>query len=175
MITYPNSMAQQFSSFSSWLLLVGVCSIFSIDLLEIVGLSGVIQSNSTSNSYVSWFTTTKISESFYLQYLANQPIKTLNHILHIECADGEEMPYLGYITVDLELPGSTSNSYVSWFTTTKTDDRFIVVMSASRSRWSIIWVIRISWFIVIPVRSLSTFPVSATFEKLLDCWEVPTK
>jgi hypothetical protein len=55
-------------------------------------------------------TVSTVSESFYLQYLANQPIQTLNHILHIECADGEEMPYLGYITVDLELPGtSTSN------------------------------------------------------------------
>ena len=55
-------------------------------------------------------TVSTVSESFYLQYLANQPIQTLDHILHIECADGEEMPYLGYITVDLELPGtSTSN------------------------------------------------------------------
>ena len=43
-------------------------------------------------------TVSTVSESFYLQYLANQPIQTLNHILHIECADGEEMPYLGYIS-----------------------------------------------------------------------------
>jgi hypothetical protein len=52
-------------------------------------------------------TVSTVSESFYLQYLANHPIQTLNHILHIECADGEEMPYLGYITVDLGT--STSN------------------------------------------------------------------
>jgi hypothetical protein len=45
-------------------MLVGVCSIFSIDLLEIVGLSGVIQPNSTSNSYVSWITTTKTDDRF---------------------------------------------------------------------------------------------------------------
>ena len=43
-------------------------------------------------------TVSNVSESFYLQYLANQPIQTLNHILHIDCADGEEMPYLGYIS-----------------------------------------------------------------------------
>jgi hypothetical protein len=48
-------------------------------------------------------TVSTVSESFYLQYLAKQSIQTLDRILHIECANGEEMPYLGYITVDLEL------------------------------------------------------------------------
>jgi hypothetical protein len=32
---------------------------------------------------------------------ADQPIQTLNRILLIECADGEEMPYQDYITVEL--------------------------------------------------------------------------
>ena len=54
-------------------------------------------------------TVSTVSESFYLQYLGNQHIQTLNRILHIECADGEEMPYLGYITVDFELPGTSTS------------------------------------------------------------------
>jgi hypothetical protein len=47
-------------------------------------------------------TVSTVSESFYLQYLAKQSIQTLDRILHIECANGEEMPYLGYITVRAE-------------------------------------------------------------------------
>ena len=54
-------------------------------------------------------TVSTVSESFYLQYLGNQHIQTLNRILHIACADGEEMPYLGYITVDFELPGTSTS------------------------------------------------------------------
>ena len=54
-------------------------------------------------------TVSTVSESFHRQYLADQTIQALNHILHIECADGQDLPYLGFITVDLELPGTSSS------------------------------------------------------------------
>ncbi|XP_076101165.1 uncharacterized protein LOC143070948 [Mytilus galloprovincialis] len=52
-------------------------------------------------------TVSTVSESFHRQYLPDHTIQTLNRILHIECADGEDLPYHGYITVDLELPGAS--------------------------------------------------------------------
>ena len=51
-----------------------------------------------------------VSQCFHRQYLADQPIQTLNRILLIECADGEEMPpYQDYITVELELSGTVTS------------------------------------------------------------------
>ncbi|VDI62254.1 Hypothetical predicted protein [Mytilus galloprovincialis] len=49
-------------------------------------------------------TVSTVSQSFHRQYLADSPIQTLNQILNIECADGQNMPYLGYISADLQLP-----------------------------------------------------------------------
>ncbi|VDI19091.1 Hypothetical predicted protein [Mytilus galloprovincialis] len=61
-------------------------------------------------------TVSTVSQSFHRQYLADSPIQTLNQILNIECADGQNMPYLGYISADLQLPellGRTNTSNIS--------------------------------------------------------------
>ena len=53
-------------------------------------------------------TVSTVSETFYQQYLSDEPIQQLDKILHIECADGENLPYLGYVAADLELPGTST-------------------------------------------------------------------
>ncbi|VDH90836.1 Hypothetical predicted protein [Mytilus galloprovincialis] len=61
-------------------------------------------------------TVSTVSPSFHRQYLADSSIQTLNQILNIECADGQNMPYLGYISADLQLPellGRTNTSNIS--------------------------------------------------------------
>ena len=55
-------------------------------------------------------TVSTVSETFYRQYLSDQAIQDLDQILHIECADGQTLPYLGYITADLELPGTSTSA-----------------------------------------------------------------
>lgn len=42
-----------------------------------------------------------ISTEFYNTYLKHVPIEQLDNILKIRCADGETMPYLGYIRVNV--------------------------------------------------------------------------
>lgn len=55
-----------------------------------------------------------ISETFKNQQLPETDIKPLDDILKIECADGEDLPYLGYITADLDtlqgLPKSSQHT-----------------------------------------------------------------
>lgn len=54
-----------------------------------------------------------ISESFLREFLSNTSIKPINDILNIECADGNRLPYLGYVEVKLHvvegLPKSNSH------------------------------------------------------------------
>ena len=45
------------------------------------------------------------SEKFYEENLANKELKPLNNLLNIECADGSQLPYKGYIEADLEAVG----------------------------------------------------------------------
>ena len=42
-----------------------------------------------------------LSKSFYDQHLSHIEIKPLDEILHIECADGNTLPYLGFIEVSI--------------------------------------------------------------------------
>ena len=42
-----------------------------------------------------------ISKAFYDQYLSHTEVKPLDRILYIECADGNTLPYLGYIEVSI--------------------------------------------------------------------------
>ena len=42
-------------------------------------------------------TVTTISESFCRQYLYHLPIQPLDTILSLSCANGESLPYLGYV------------------------------------------------------------------------------
>jgi hypothetical protein len=55
-------------------------------------------------------TVSTISELYYQQHLAcSLPLKTINEILDIECAGGSQLPYSGYIEVNINTPGSTNN------------------------------------------------------------------
>ena len=47
-----------------------------------------------------------ISSSFYKQHFADLPIHPIHEILKIECADGNELPYEGFIETDINLLGS---------------------------------------------------------------------
>ena len=44
-----------------------------------------------------------ISESFYKQHLSANDILPVGSILNIECADGQNLPYLGYIETELSI------------------------------------------------------------------------
>ena len=43
-----------------------------------------------------------VSQSFYDQHLTDLPIKSLNEII-LECADGEALPYSGYVMIQVNL------------------------------------------------------------------------
>ena len=45
------------------------------------------------------------SEEFYNKNLKSRKVESLNNILHIECADGNSLPYKGYIEAELEVIG----------------------------------------------------------------------
>ena len=54
-------------------------------------------------------TVSTISESFYMTYLKDKTaLNSIDKQLDIECADGQLMPYLGYIMVDLATYGLSS-------------------------------------------------------------------
>ena len=38
-----------------------------------------------------------VSESFYRKHLSHHDLYSLTNVLKIECADGQSLPYLGYI------------------------------------------------------------------------------
>lgn len=48
-----------------------------------------------------------LSETFYREHLGSEDLKTLSDILSIECADGQPLPYLGYVEVELSVGGVT--------------------------------------------------------------------
>ena len=50
-------------------------------------------------------TVSTISHGFYQQYLSHLPMEPLDSVLHIQCADGSPLPYLGYIVVELHVHG----------------------------------------------------------------------
>lgn len=49
-----------------------------------------------------------VAETFYREHLGNTELKPLQDILHVECADGQSLPYLGYIEVELSVPEGVS-------------------------------------------------------------------
>ena len=49
---------------------------------------------------------TTISHIFYQRYLSRIPLSTINNLLRVEAANGETIPYMGYIEVEIELPGA---------------------------------------------------------------------
>lgn len=51
-----------------------------------------------------------LSQSFYKEHLGNLELEPLQEILNIECADGEQLPYLGYGLVDMDVGSSLEKS-----------------------------------------------------------------
>jgi hypothetical protein len=45
-----------------------------------------------------------ISEDFYKQHLQHFELEEINLILNIECANGQNLPYLGYVKADISIP-----------------------------------------------------------------------
>ena len=46
-----------------------------------------------------------ISEEFYKKQLYGVELHSIEDVIHIECADGQSMPYLGYVCADLTPSG----------------------------------------------------------------------
>lgn len=46
-----------------------------------------------------------ISEKFYRENLQHRELQSLYDMLQIECANGESLPYLGFVEVDFESDG----------------------------------------------------------------------
>ncbi|CAC5378218.1 unnamed protein product [Mytilus coruscus] len=55
-------------------------------------------------------------QEFYERNLQDTTLKPINHFLKIECADGQPLPYMGYVEADLQLAGSSRfKSYTGLF------------------------------------------------------------
>jgi len=46
-----------------------------------------------------------ISDRFYKQHLSHLELQPVSHLLEIECADGNSLPYLGFISADMKVVG----------------------------------------------------------------------
>jgi len=47
---------------------------------------------------------TTVPQSFYEQHLSEYPINSINNILEVEGANGQSVPYEGYVEVDITFP-----------------------------------------------------------------------
>lgn len=47
---------------------------------------------------------TTVAKSFYQTHLSDHPIESISNILEVEGANGQPVPYLGYIEVNLKFP-----------------------------------------------------------------------
>lgn len=50
---------------------------------------------------------TTVSQSFYEEYLSHLPVHSLNDLLEVEGANGQSVPYLGYIEITITFPKSS--------------------------------------------------------------------
>lgn len=50
-------------------------------------------------------TVSTLSLTFYNQYLKHLPLQSITNLIHIECADGQPLPYIGYIEASVEGKG----------------------------------------------------------------------
>ena len=55
-------------------------------------------------------TISTVSQRFHQQYLSHLPIQQLNDFINIECADGESLPYCGYVEADIFAPSVTEEN-----------------------------------------------------------------
>ena len=64
----------------------------------------VISNKETKALLDTGSTVSTMSHSYYQENLQHIPLQQLGNLLHIECADGESLPYEGYIETDIYLP-----------------------------------------------------------------------
>ena len=57
-----------------------------------------------------------VSETFYNSYLTDNPLLAIDDLLRIECADGQLLPYLGYIETELSMLEQEEGGEVSTIT-----------------------------------------------------------
>lgn len=53
---------------------------------------------------------TTIAQSFYQEHLPDHPIKPISDLLEVECANGQTVPYLGYIETSIAFPKALDQS-----------------------------------------------------------------
>lgn len=54
---------------------------------------------------------TTISKACSGKYLSQLPLHSIGELLWVECANGQEIPYLGYVEVAITLPGSLPTEF----------------------------------------------------------------
>jgi hypothetical protein len=75
--------------------LVGECNEVSVRIFDIE-TRALLDTGSTVST---------INEAFYRRHFPDIPLQSLDFALSVECADGLELPYLGYIALDLQVIG----------------------------------------------------------------------
>lgn len=68
-----------------------------------------------------------ICQSFYAKNLYNIPLQSLSNIFHVECADGQSLPSLGYIQCSLKAKGIDNNQVF-------VDGLFLIVPNTSYNK-----------------------------------------
>ena len=73
--------------------------------------SVLIQGVETTALLDTGATISTVSQSFHRQHLSHLPIHELQDFINIECADGESLPYNGYIQADIFAPNVTDEEH----------------------------------------------------------------
>jgi transposase InsO family protein len=69
-------------------------------------------------------TVSTVSRGFYDKHLSQHPIQSLDILLDIECADGQSLPYEGYIDADIEVLGLPASEAVNCLLLVVPDSRY---------------------------------------------------
>lgn len=69
----------------------------------------IVESSTTKALIDTGSCVSTISEAYYRKELSDLELQPINQILNIECADGKNLPYLGFIEASLEVVGIPMN------------------------------------------------------------------
>lgn len=99
----------------------------------------IVESNATKMLIDTGSCVSTISEKYYRGELSNLELQPIDQILNIECSDGKNLPYLGFIDASLEVVGIPMDQTVfSWsfqrVATIKMHSFYLVQMYYSTSR-----------------------------------------
>ncbi|XP_056017057.1 uncharacterized protein LOC130053684 [Ostrea edulis] len=78
--------------------LIGECNEVSIKVFNIA-TTALLDTGSTVST---------ISETFYKEHFPEIPLQSLEFALSVECADGQQLPYSGYISLEIQISGISS-------------------------------------------------------------------